>query len=175
MENGSSIIRKNRNSLAILTGKETKEDLLQLSNDIFQYYGLGCRSVSKLFVPQDYDFDAFFEAMYHWHPIIEGAKYANNYDYNKAVYLMSEFKMLENGFLMVKEDPSYASPIATLFYERYESIEDLLDILDDDSDKIQCIVSNKLSEKHLAFGSTQNPTLDDYADGIDTVDFLLKI
>ena len=170
-----SIIRKNRNSLAILTGKETKEDLLQLSNDIFQYYGLGCRSVSKLFVPQDYDFDAFFEAMYHWHPIIEGAKYANNYDYNKAVYLMSEFKMLENGFLMVKEDPSYASPIATLFYERYESIEDLLDILDDDSDKIQCIVSNKLSEKHLAFGSTQNPTLDDYADGIDTVDFLLKI
>jgi hypothetical protein len=88
---------------------------------------------------------------------------------------MSEFKMLENGFLMVKEDPSYASPIATLFYERYESIEDLLDILDDDSDKIQCIVSNKLSEKHLAFGSTQNPTLDDYADGIDTVDFLLKI
>ena len=170
-----SIIRKNRNSLAILTGDESQEDLLQLSNDIFQYYGLGCRSVSKLFVPKNYNFDAFFEAMYHWHPIIEGAKYANNYDYNKAVYLMSEFKMLENGFLMVKEDPSYASPIATLFYERYESIEDLLDILDDDSDKIQCIVSNKLSEKHLAFGSTQNPTLDDYADGIDTVDFLLKI
>lgn len=80
-----SIIRKNRNSLAILTGDETKEDLLKLSNDIFQYYGLGCRSVSKLFVPNDYNFDAFFEAMYHWNPIINGAKYANNYDYNKAV------------------------------------------------------------------------------------------
>ena len=170
-----SIIRKNRNSLAILTGKESKEDLLQLSNDIFQYYGLGCRSVSKLFVPTNYNFDAFFEAMYHWHPIIEGAKYANNYDYNKAVYLMSEFKMLENGFLMIKEDPSYASPIATLFYEHYESLEGLFKVLDNDSEKIQCIVSDKLSEKHLTFGSTQTPKLDDYADGIDTVDFLLKI
>jgi len=170
-----SIIRKNRNSLAILTGKESKEDLLQLSNDIFQYYGLGCRSVSKLFVPKNYNFDAFFEAMYHWHPIINGTKYANNYDYNKAVYLMSEFKMLENGFLMIKQDTSYASPIASLFYEHYESLDNLFTKLDKDSDKIQCIVSDKLSDKHLAFGSTQTPKLDDYADGIDTVDFLLKI
>jgi hypothetical protein len=113
--------------------------------------------------------------MYHWHPIIEGAKYANNYYYNKAVYLMSEFKMLENGFLMIKEDTSYASPIASLFYEHYESLDDLFTKLDKDSGKIQCIVSDKLSDKHLAFGSTQTPKLDDYADGIDTVDFLLKI
>ena len=170
-----SIIRKNRNSLAILTGDETKEDLLKLSNDIFQYYGLGCRSVSKLFVPKGYNFDAFFDAMYHWHPIINGAKYANNYDYNKAVYLMSEFKMLENGFLMIKEDPSYASPIATLFYEHYDSLETLTDKLNSDADKIQCIVSNNISEDHLSFGSTQTPQLEDYADGVDTVDFLLKI
>lgn len=174
-KNKPSIIRKNRNSLAILTGNESKEDLLELSKDIFQYYGLGCRSVSKLFVPNDYNFEAFFEAIYHWHPIIEGAKYANNYDYNKAVYLMSEFKMLENGFLMLKEDPSYASPIATLFYEQYESIESLSTKLAADSDKIQCIVSNKLKEDHLSFGSTQTPKLEDYADGIDTVHFLLKI
>ena len=119
--------------------------------------------------------DAFFEAMYHWHPIIEGAKYANNYDYNKAVYLMSEFKMLENGFLMIKEDPSYASPIASLFYEHYNSLEDLFKKLEIDSDKIQCIVSKELSDHHLPFGSTQTPKLDDYADGVDTVDFLLKI
>ncbi|MGB2416317.1 MAG: acyl-CoA reductase [Flavobacteriaceae bacterium] len=170
-----SIIRKNRNSLAILTGDETKEDLLKLSNDIFQYYGLGCRSVSKLFVPNDYNFDAFFEAMYHWNPIINGAKYANNYDYNKAVYLMSEFKMLENGFLMIKEDESYASPIATLFYEHYDSLESLSEKLNQDSSKIQCIVSNQLSDEHLPFGSTQTPKLEDYADGVDTVDFLLKI
>ena len=170
-----SIIRKNRNSLAILTGDETKEDLLNLSNDIFQYYGLGCRSVSKLFVPNNYNFDAFFEAMYHWNAIINGAKYANNYDYNKAVYLMSEFKMLENGFLMLKEDTSYASPIATLFYENYESLESLTKKLNQDASKIQCIVSNQLSDNHLAFGSTQTPQLEDYADGVDTVDFLLKI
>lgn len=170
-----SIIRKNRNSLAILTGDETKEDLLNLSNDIFQYYGLGCRSVSKLFVPNNYNFDAFFEAIYHWNPIINGAKYANNYDYNKAVYLMSEFKMLENGFLMLKEDTSYASPIATLFYEHYESLESLTKKLNQDASKIQCIVSNQLSDNHLAFGSTQTPQLEDYADGVDTVDFLLKI
>ena len=174
-KNKPSIIRKNRNSLAILTGNESKEDLLELSKDIFQYYGLGCRSVSKLFVPNDYNFEAFFEAIYHWHPIIEGAKYANNYDYNKAVYLMSEFKMLENGFLMLKEDPSYASPIATLFYEQYESIESLSIKLAANSDKIQCIVSNKLKEDHLSFGSTQTPKLENYADGIDTVHFLLKI
>jgi hypothetical protein len=170
-----SIIRKNRNSLAILTGDETKEDLIKLSNDIFQYYGLGCRSVSKLFVPNDYDFDAFFEAMYHWNPIINGAKYANNYDYNKAVYLMSEFKMLENGFLMIKEDESYASPIATLFYEHYDSLETLSKKLTKDASKIQCIVSNQLSDEHLPLGSTQTPKLEDYADGVDTIDFLLKI
>ena len=170
-----SIIRKNRNSVAILTGDESKDDLLNLSNDIFQYYGLGCRSVSKLFVPKNYNFDAFFEAIYHWHPIVEGAKYANNYDYNKAVFLMSEFKLLENGFLMLKEDSSYASPIASLFYEHYHSFEDLSKKLEMDSDKIQCIVSNDLSENHLIFGSTQTPNLDDYADGVDTVDFLLKI
>ena len=170
-----SIIRKNRNSLAILTGNESKEDLLQLSNDIFQYYGLGCRSVSKLFVPKNYNFEAFFKAIYHWHPIIKGAKYANNYDYNKAVYLMSEFEILENGFLMIKEDSSYASPIASLFYEHYNSLDDLFKKLEIDSDKIQCIVSKQLSDQHLLFGSTQTPKLDDYADGIDTVDFLLKI
>ncbi|HAB27815.1 MAG TPA: acyl-CoA reductase, partial [Xanthomarina gelatinilytica] len=90
-----------------------------------RYYGLGCRNVSKLFVPKNYDFDSFFKAMYAWHPIINETKYANNCDYNKAVYLMSEFDMLENGFLMVKEDSSYASPIATVFYEQYETLEAL--------------------------------------------------
>jgi hypothetical protein len=88
---------------------------------------------------------------------------------------MSEFKMLENGFLMIKEDPSYASPIASLFYEHYNSLEDLFKKLEIDSDKIQCIVSKELSDHHLPFGSTQTPKLDDYADGVDTVDFLLKI
>ena len=170
-----SIIRKNRNSVAILTGNETNKELEALSHDIFRYYGLGCRNVSKLFVPKDYDFDAFFNAVYKWHPIINESKYANNYDYNKAVYLMSEFDMLENGFLMIKEDESYASPIATLFYEYYDNKTDLEHKLKTDADKIQCIVANNFSTDEIIFGKTQKPQLWEYADNIDTVEFLLKM
>ena len=169
-----SIIRQNRNSVAVLTGKETNDQLQALSEDIFRYYGLGCRNVSKLFVPENYDFNSFFEAIYHWHPIIQDAKYANNYDYNKAVYLMSEFDILENGFLMLKEDINYSSPIATLFYENYQNLDVLRENLKTDKEKIQCIVANGFVENEVKFGETQNPKLWDYADGIDTVDFLLK-
>jgi hypothetical protein len=169
-----SIIRKNRNSIAVLTGNESPEQLEALSDDIFRYYGLGCRNVSKIFVPKNYNFDAFFNAVYKWHPIINGAKYANNYDYNKAVYLMSEFEMLENGFLMIKEDKSFSSPIATLFYEFYDSMDDLRNKLKSNSDKIQCIVANDFNGNEIAFGETQKPQLWDYADNVDTVEFLLK-
>jgi len=169
-----SIIRKNRNSVAVLTGYETEEQLKALSEDIFRYYGLGCRNVSKLFVPKDYNFDAFFKAMYGWHPIINQAKYANNYDYNKAVYLMSEFDMLENGFLMIKEDTSYASPIATLFYEYYDSKQQLKNKLEIENEHIQCIVSSSFIENEIQFGQTQKPQLWDYADEVDTIAFLLK-
>ncbi len=169
------IIRKNRNSLAILTGNETSEQLTNLGEDIFRYYGLGCRSVSKLMVPEGYDFDLFFKAMYTYQEIMNSAKYANNYDYNKAVYLMSNFKLLENGFLILKEDQSYASPIATLFYETYTSKKELLEKLDTDKEKIQCIVSQDISDKSVGFGQTQSPTLSDYADGVDIIEFLIKI
>jgi len=170
-----SIIRKNRNSVAVLSGSESNKDLKGLSEDIFRYYGLGCRNVSKLFVPKGYDFDNFFMAIYHWHPIINKAKYANNYDYNKAVYLMSEFDLLENGFLMLKEDRSHASPIATIFYEYYGSKEELQDQLNYDKSKIQCVVSKGFSEDEIAFGQTQNPSLMAYADNTDTIEFLLRI
>ena len=170
-----NLLRKTRHSIAVLDGKESDNDLSELSNDIFNYFGLGCRSVSKVFIPYGYDLDLLFNAFFRHKEVVNHNKHVNNFDYNKAVYLMSEFKMLENGFLMIKEDTSYASPIASLFYEHYESLDDLFTKLDKDSDKIQCIVSDKLSDKHLAFGSTQTPKLDDYADGIDTVDFLLKI
>ncbi|WP_296317564.1 acyl-CoA reductase [Winogradskyella sp. UBA3174] len=169
-----SIIRKNRNSVAVLTGNESAEQLEALSEDIFRYYGLGCRNVSKFFIPKDYNFDAFFNAIYKWHPIINESKYANNYDYNKAVYLMSEFEMLENGFLMIKEDESFSSPIATLFYEYYNTIEDLQQQLKENKDNIQCIVADGFSEDEINFGETQKPQLWDYADNVDTVDFLLK-
>jgi Acyl-CoA reductase (LuxC) len=166
------IIRKNRNSVAVLTGNETREELTLLGEDIFRYFGLGCRSVSKLFVPKDYNFDNFFKSIFIYADIINYKKYQNNYDYNKAVYLMSEFKLLENGFLMLKEDPSYASPIATLFYEYYDNLESLKDQLALDADKIQCIVSKAPLKNAIAFGQTQQPSLWDYADGVDILAFL---
>jgi len=174
-KNKPSIIRNNRNSVAVLTGKETSAELKNLSEDVFRYYGLGCRNVSKLFVPKGYKFDAFFEAIYHWHPIVEKAKYANNYDYNKAVYLMSEFDMLENGFFMIKEDESYASPIATLFFEYYNDLSELKETLEAKKEQIQCIVSNGFIKNEIAFGATQKPQLWDYADDVDSIKFLSSI
>jgi hypothetical protein len=168
-----SIIRKNRNSAAILTGKETTEELEALGEDIFRYFGLGCRNVSKLFIPKEYSFDTFFQAMFKYQDVIHYEKYANNYDYNKAVFLMSNFKLLDNGFLTLKEDSSYASPISSVFYEYYESLEELKKRLQDDTDQIQCIVSNNITADSIAFGETQKPQLWDYADNVDTITFLL--
>lgn len=170
-----SIIRKNRTSVAVLSGNESTETLEALSEDIFRYYGLGCRNVSKLYVPQDYNFDAFFNAIYKWHPIIHEHKYANNYDYNKAVYLMSEFDMLDNGFLVLKQDEQLTSPIATLNYEFYNDRASLNSHLDSISEDIQCIVSSGFRDDEVSFGTTQQPGLMSYADGVDTVEFLLTI
>jgi hypothetical protein len=174
-KNKPSIIRKNRNSVAILNGQETKEDLEDLGEDIFRYFGLGCRNVSKFFVPDGYKFDAFFEAIFKYKDIIQYEKYANNYDYNKAVFLMSNFQLLDNGFLTIKEDSSYASPISSVFYEYYKNPEELNDRLAAENEQIQCIVSNNLIEDSIPFGKTQSPELWDYADGIDTITFLLTI
>ena len=170
-----NIIRNNRNSVAILTGKETKEELEGLGEDIFQYFGLGCRSVSKIFVPKDYNFELLFNALYKFNDIINYKKYENNYDYNKAVYLMSLFKLQENGFIMLKEDQNFASPIATLFYEYYDSFNKLTETLAIEKDKIQCIACNKNDMNFVKLGQTQHPELWDYADGIDTIEFLLNI
>ncbi len=170
-----SIIRKNRNSVAVLTGNETENELENLGEDIFRYFGLGCRNVSKLFVPKEYNFDVFFKAIYDYNPIIHYTKYQNNYDYNKAVYLMSLFKLQENGFLMLKEDESYSSPIATLFYEYYDSEEELKEKLKIDGDKIQCTVGNIDIKNRVAFGETQTPKLWDYADGVDTLKFITNL
>lgn len=168
-----SIIRKSRNSVAVLTGNETKQQLTALGEDIFRYFGLGCRNVSKLFVPKGYVFDSFFEAIFEYQDVIHYEKYANNYDYNKAVFLMSNFKLLDNGFLTIKEDQSHASPISSVFYEFYEDINDLKSRLQSENDQIQCIVSDNLIANSIDFGQTQNPRLWDYADNVDTISFLL--
>ena len=170
-----SIIRKNRNSVAVLNGNESFEDLVNLGEDIFRYFGLGCRNVSKLFVPKGYNFDNFFKAMYEYRDVIQYEKYANNYDYNKAVFLMSNFQLLDNEFMTIKEDMSYSSPISSVFYEFYETLEEIQTRLNQDSEQIQCIVSNSLIPNSIVFGQTQQPRLWDYADNVDTLDFLSKI
>jgi hypothetical protein len=170
-----SIIRKNRNSVAVLDGTETEEELTALGEDIFRYFGLGCRNVSKLFVPKDYNFEMFFKAIYAYKDVVFYEKYANNYDYNKAVFLMSNFKLLDNEFLTLKEDSSYSSPISSVFYEYYESIESIENRLKNEADQIQCVVSNNLLPNSIPFGQTQLPNLWDYADTIDTLSFLSQI
>jgi hypothetical protein len=174
-KNKPSIIRKNRNSVALLTGQETHEELIALGEDIFRYFGLGCRNVSKLFVPKGYDFQPFFKAIYEYKEVIFYEKYSNNYDYNKAVFLMSNFKLLDNEFITLKEDKSYSSPISSVFYEYYEDITPLLTQLEQDKEQIQCIVSKGLTSESIPFGQTQKPQLWDYADHVDTLDFLLHI
>mgnify|MGYP000095965689 FL=1 len=170
-----SIIRKNRNSVAVLNGQETKEQLIALGEDIFRYFGLGCRNVSKLFVPKGYSFDAFFEAIFEYQDVIHYEKYANNYDYNKAVFLMSNYKLLDNGFLTLKEDSSHASPISSVFYEYYDSLSEIEKRLESEAETIQCIVSNNLVQNSIPFGKTQRSQLWDYADHVDTISFSLTI
>ncbi|MCG2418635.1 acyl-CoA reductase [Aequorivita sp. F47161] len=170
-----NIIRKNRNSVAVLTGNETEDELTKLANDIFRYFGLGCRNVSKIYIPENYNFEAFFKAMFSWKEIINNNKYINNYDYNKAVYLMDSFPLLDNEFMLLKEDNGFSSPISVVFYEKYTSLESLKKNLKESELHIQCIVSKAGIPNEVPFGKAQNPELWDYADGVDTVDFLLKL
>ena len=165
------IIRKNRNSVAILTGNETPEELESLANDIFRYFGLGCRNVSKVYLPEGYNMDPFFNAMYSWKGIINNNKYINNYDYNKAVYLMSSLSLLDNEFMLLKEDTGFSSPISVVFYEYYKDVKKLSKELDAKKENIQCIIG----KDNIPFGDAQTPQLWEYADGVDTLDFLLKL
>ena len=149
--------------------------MILLGEDIFRYFGLGCRNVSKLFVPKDYDFQPFFQAIYEYKDVIFYEKYSNNYDYNKAVFLMSNFKLLDNEFLTLKEDTSYASPISSVFYEYYDDIDALKNRLEKEKNQIQCIVAKEFTESSIPFGQTQKPKLWDYADNVDTLLFLSQI
>jgi len=169
------IIRQNRNTVAVLSGNEDQELLEKMSDDIFRYFGLGCRSISKIYLPKGFDLDRIFNAVFKHKDIVNYDRYANNYEYNKAVYLMSLFDIRENGFLMLKEDESYSSPISSLFYEYYENIDLLKDKLIQDSDKIQCITSELNIPGSIPLGKTQEPQLWDYADAVDTVAFLLTL
>ncbi len=162
------IIRKNRQSVAILRGNETEDELRGLASDVFRYFSLGCRSVSKIFVPKDYDFQPFFKAMYDFQHLVEHNRYANNYDYYRTIYLMNKIPIWDNGFVILKEDEGLSSPVAVLFYSAYENEADLREHIENLGDQLQCVVG----KNNLPFGSTQQPGLTDYADGIDTMAFL---
>lgn len=170
------IIRKNRHAAAVLTGKETDEELAALGEDIFRYFGLGCRSVSKLFVPRGYDFARFFEAVFsRGESLMASKKYMNNYDYNKAVYLLNKVALLDNNFLLLKEDMGLGSPASVLFYEFYDDADGLKARLKADASHLQCLAGAAPQgiAPVVALGNTQSPGLADYADNIDTMEFLL--
>ena len=173
-----NIIRKNRNSMALLSGFETEEDLHKLGHDIFDYFGLGCRSVSKILVPADYDFGILFRAIESFQPIINHHKYNNNYDYNKSVYLVNQAKHLDNGFLLLKQDENLASPLAVLFFDFYKNLEDAAAKINAKKEAIQCVVSGmklNIDVPVVGFGESQQPRLWDYADGVNTMAFLQTI
>ncbi|MEE9373585.1 MAG: acyl-CoA reductase [Saprospiraceae bacterium] len=168
------IIRKNRVSVAVLNGDESKDTLQKLGDDVFSYYGLGCRNVSKIFIPKGYKLDQLFEAFNKYQDIIHHNKYNNNYSYNEAIWLMGQDNFLTNGFIILKEEKSLYSRISSLYYEYYQDTKSLLKLLEIEKGNIQCVSTEmKLSGiDAIGIGQGQCPTLSDYADNVDTMDFL---
>lgn len=161
------IIRRNRTSVAILTGKETKEELSKLADDVYQYFGLGCRNVTKLYVPRGYDFIPLLAAFKKYDYLADLHKYKNNYDYNLSMLLLNKKVYMSNESLLLSEDASLFSPISQLNYEFYEDYVQLLNSLKN-NEALQCVVANNA----IPFGQAQTPSLADYADGVDTLQFL---
>ncbi len=170
------IIRNNRNSVAVITNEQHKEEIELLSNDIFMYYGLGCRNVSKVFFPENFNIDIFFEALYKNKDLINHHSYANNYDYNRAIYLMNIDKFLDNGVFMIKESELLSSPISVIYYEFYKDLDQLSEYLNHQKDKLQCIVSQQQipNFETIKYSQAQQPELWHYADNINTLDFLIS-
>ena len=169
--NKKRIIRENKRSIAILSGDETDAQLECLADDIFMYFGLGCRNVSKIFVPEGYDFTKLFNSFDMYKKSINHKKYRNNYIYNKAIAAMNNYMLIDNGFLLMKEEKSIYSPVAMLHYEYFKDYNKVLDSVNTNNERIQCLVS----ANHTIFGRSQKPNLLDYADGIDTISFLKSI
>ena len=171
-----NIIRKNRNSIAVLNGTESSSDFQKLGKDIFTYFGLGCRNVSKVMVPSGYDFKLFFESILPFSSVIENKKYANNYDYNRAVYLLNKEDFLDNNFLILKKDNYLSSPVSALFYEEYSDLIELTTTLKNLSGQIQVIVSGMdLQLPSLPFGMSQKPAINDFADNTNTMRFISEL
>lgn len=172
-----NLIRKNRTSIAVLNGKETETELKELGKDVFYYFGLGCRNVSKLYVPEGYMFDKLFEAMFDFKYVIDNKKYNNNYEYNRAIYLLDLIPFLDNNFLMLRENTELHAPTSVLYHESYTNQKQFVEKISPIRENLQCIVSNFEIEgiKTIPFGKTQEPTVFDFADDVNTLDFLKTI
>ena len=171
-----NIIRKNRNGVAVLTGSESNEELAQLADDVFLYFGLGCRNVSKLFVPQGYEFDQLLKAFDAYAQVLDISKYKNNYDYYKSIYLINSVPHLDNGSVLLTGSDALSSPPSVMYYEPYDNLQALNDRLHALVEQVQCVVGRPGEiTGAIPFGQAQKPGLTDYADGIDTMEFLLSI
>jgi hypothetical protein len=164
------IIRRNRTSVAILTGKETAIELQQLADDVYCYFGLGCRNVTKIYVPHHYDFLSLLNAFKKYNYLADHNKYKNNYDYNLAILILNKKVYMSNESILLVEEKANFSPIGQLHFEYYQDSEQLDAILDHSKD-LQCLVGKSFT----SFGQSQKPSLQDYADGIDTMRFLLTL
>ena len=168
-----SIIRKNRTSVAVLKGDETDGELQLLAEDIFRYYGLGCRNVTRMFIPEDFVIDRIFENFLNFKEIINHNKYANNYEYNRAVYLLNQEKFWDNNFVMLKEDEALFSPLSVINFSRYSTLDEVRDFIKTNQENIQAIVAKpEVGLESISLGEAQNPGLDTYADHVDTMKFL---
>ncbi|MGB3585974.1 MAG: acyl-CoA reductase [Tunicatimonas sp.] len=173
------IIRKNRTGLAVLSGKETESELRAVGEDVFRYFGLGCRNVSKLFVPEDYNFEPLFRALEVYQSVAHHHKYNNNYDYNKSIYLVNREPFLDTGFALFRQSDQLVSPISVVYYEHYENQEELKQKLLANEEKIQCVVAQQPvyadQPNYVPFGQAQQPELWDYADGVNTLEFVQRV
>lgn len=165
------IFRRNRTSVAVLDGTETKEELQALGNDMFRYFGLGCRNVSKLLIPENFELNRIFEAIVAFGHIINHHKYANNYDYNRTIYLMNRIPFLDNNFCMLKEDEGLVSPLSVFFVQRYADMEEVAAFLEQHKESIQTVVGHDF----IPLGKAQEPAIDDYADGVNTLEWLSEL
>jgi hypothetical protein len=168
------IIRKNRTSCAVITGDETEADFKNLGIDIFSYFGLGCRNVSKLFVPNNYDFSPMLKSFEQFSAVIHHHKYNNNYDYQKSIMLVNRVPFLDNESLMLTASERLVSPISVLYYENYSRLTELEEKIGSIQNKIQCIVGS-VAPATIPFGQAQFPELEDYADQVDTLKFLCSL
>lgn len=162
------LFRHNRTSLAILDGAETPAELTALGEDVLNYFGRGCRNVTHLFLPENFDLNRFFESIIGHGEVINNKKYGNNYDYNKTIHLMNLESFLDNNFLLLKESPDLFSPLAMLYYHYYSDVEEVKNYIQQHQGSIQCVVGHNC----IPFGTAQCPSLTDYADNVDTMAWL---